>query len=239
MPESSRHCCLSSIILVVWMYRQRRDESVSDTTKKTMDKQSPPKADQPRAEKIFFIVFFLLIAGSVGATYYRYVVAHDYMIQAEADCDPYTETCFTYVCDPEADEECTGDPLEDTSYYKLITRNAKNVPLCDPAEESCEALVCPEGEADCVFTLCDPATAEEGVECSDPVAYTLANPIADEEESGEEGIDEGLGAEESADEAGSASQEEVQDEEKNADTENTDDTSPVNNKTPVDAVIQQ
>ena len=137
-----------------------------------MDKQS----------KIFFIVFFLLIAGSVGAAYYRYVVARDYIVQAEAECDPYTEVCFIYVCDPEAGEECTGDPAEDTSYYKLISRNAKNIPLCDPAEEGCEALMCPEGEAECAITLCDPATAEDGVECNDPDAYTLENPLEDAEE---------------------------------------------------------
>lgn len=145
-----------------------------------MDKQS----------KIFFIAFFLLIAGSVGATYYRYIVAHDYIVQAEAECDPYTEACFIYVCDPEAGEECTGDPVEDTSYYKLITRNAKNIPLCDPAEEDCEALMCPEGEAECEITLCDPATAEDGTECNDPDAYTLENPLEEEEEpvaDGEEG----------------------------------------------------
>lgn len=134
-----------------------------------MDKQS----------KIFFLVFFLLIAGSVAVTYYRYVVARDYLIQAEMECDPYTEACFVYVCDPEA-EECTGDPVEDTSYYKLITRNAKNIPLCDPAEEGCEALTCPAGEAECEIMYCDPEEEEEGT-CIDPLIYTLENPLEDEE----------------------------------------------------------
>lgn len=140
-----------------------------------------------KKSKIFFAVFFLLIVLSVGATYYRYVVAHDYMIQAELDCDPYTESCFVYVCDPEADEECTGDPIEDTSYYKLIDRNAKNIPLCDPADENCTALVCEEGEVDCSYTLCDPETAEEGEVCNDPVVYTAENPI---EEETDEAVDE-------------------------------------------------
>lgn len=150
-----------------------------------------------KKSKIFFLVFFLLIAGSVAATYYRYIVARDYIIEAEADCDPYTEACFTYVCDPEAGEECTGDPTEDTSYYKSINRNAKNIPLCDPAEEGCEALVCPPDEEGCEIIFCDPATAEEGTVCTDPAAYTLEHPI-------EEEVTEEAGIEEESDEEGAA-----------------------------------
>jgi len=137
--------------------------------------------------KIFFAVFFTLIVGSVFATYYRYVMVRDYIIEAEAPCDPYSESCFVYVCDSEAGEECTGDPEEDTSYYKVIHRNAKNIPLCDPNDEDCEALVCPVGEADCEISLCDPEV-EEDIECSDPVAYTEEHPIEEEtlDEEGEE-----------------------------------------------------
>lgn len=163
-----------------------------------------------KKSKIFFLVFFLLIAGSVAATYYRYIVARDYIIEAEADCDPYTEACFTYVCDPEAGEECTGDPAEDTSYYKLIQRNAKNIPLCDPDEEGCEALVCPPGEAECEITFCDPATAEEGMVCTDPTAYTLENPIEEEGAAEEDEASGETGDEESGtDAAGDESSEET------------------------------
>jgi len=139
-----------------------------------------------KKSKIFFLVFFLFIALSVGATYYRFMVQHDYMIKAEADCDPYTESCFVYTCDPVVDGECTGDPLADTSYYKLIDRNAKNIPLCDPADENCTALVCGEGESDCSYTLCNPATATEGEACNDPTTYALENPVEEEEVVGEE-----------------------------------------------------
>lgn len=130
-----------------------------------------------KKSKIFFLVFFLLIVSSIAVTYYRFMVQRDYMIQAEAECDPYTESCFVYVCDPATETTCTGDPVQDTSYYKLIDRNAKNIPACDPADETCTALVCGEGEADCAYTLCDPATAKDGEACNDPVAYTLENPI--------------------------------------------------------------
>jgi hypothetical protein len=133
--------------------------------------------------KIFFIVFFLLIAGAVGASYYKFIVKRNYIVEAQADCDPYTKKCFVHTCDSGAGEECTGNPEEDTSYYKIIRRNAQNIPLCDPKEEGCNALVCPSGEAECEITFCDPATAGD-VECSDPETYALEHPPeVDEEES--------------------------------------------------------
>ncbi len=130
--------------------------------------------------KIFFAVFFLLVVGSIAATYYKIFVLQDYMIEAEAPCDPYTETCFVYICDP-IEEECTGDPEEDTSYYKNISRNAKYIPLCDPADEECDALTCPSDEENCSVTLCTPNVLTDGVVCNNPTAYTLLHPIQEEE----------------------------------------------------------
>lgn len=146
-----------------------------------------------KKSKILFIVFALLIAGSVAVSYYKFMVARDYIIHAEAECDPYTEACFVYVCDPapEADgDDCTGDPEEDTWYYKRIERNAKNIPLCDPNGEDCDALTCPEGEAECSYILCDEETVGEGETCNDPAAYTLAHPEEEEEGEGDESEEE-------------------------------------------------
>lgn len=137
------------------------------------------KSFMNRKSKVFFLVFFSVIVGSMAVTYYRYMVVRDYIVQAETPCDPYTETCFMYVCDPSADEECTGDPVEDTSYYKIIQRNAKNIPMCDPAAEECDALVCPAGEADCDIMMCDPTQELEGT-CSDPIVYTEEHPVEEE-----------------------------------------------------------
>jgi hypothetical protein len=149
---------------------------------------------------LFFVVFGLLIFGSVAFTYYRIVMARDYFITAEADCDPTIEKCFVYVCDSTAGEECTGNPEEDTSYYKIMKRKAFNVPLCDPnVDESCEALICPEGEKDCSYELCSEGNAD-GIECNDPEQYNIDNPADEEEETAcEEGDEECLSEEESAD----------------------------------------
>jgi hypothetical protein len=138
---------------------------------------------------IFWIVFFLILFGSVAFTYYRIMIKRDYLISAEAECDPYAEKCFIYECDPET-EECTGDPEEDTYYYKLIKRKAFNIPSCNSDEdEDCESLVCLENEEDCSYELCEEGN-EDGIECVDPVQYALDNP--EEEEECEEGDEECL-----------------------------------------------
>jgi hypothetical protein len=134
-----------------------------------------------KKSKIFFVVFSLLIVGSIAATYYRYFIVRDYMIEAQADCDPSSEACFVTVCDPES-EECSGDPEQDTTYYAVIHRNARNIPLCDPSDEGCDALVCPEGEADCSIDFCDPQTVPEGTVCNDPTTYTLLHPAEETED---------------------------------------------------------
>lgn len=140
-------------------------------------------------------IFGLLIAASVGVTFWRIMIKKDYIIEAEADCDPTLETCFVYECDPEA-EECTGDPTEDISYYKILRRNAANIPLCDPVDENCEALTCPEGEAECEMVLCSDETKTEEDVCNDPVQYVLDNPVEEEVVECEEGDEECLAAQE-------------------------------------------
>lgn len=137
-----------------------------------------------KKSKIFFWVLGILILAAISVTYWRIMLKRDYIIEAEADCDPTTETCFIYECDPSA-EECTGNPDEDTSYYKLVRRNASKIPTCNPeADESCQPLVCGEGENDCEEILCTEETKAPEEACNDPVQYNLENP-AEEEEEGE------------------------------------------------------
>lgn len=135
-----------------------------------------------KKSKIFFIIFGLLIAGSVAVTYWKIMVKRDYVITAQTDCDPYTENCFVHVCDPDpdVDGECTGDPAEDTWFTKNISRMAYNIPDCDPADETCTALTCPEGEANCSFEFCDESNVPEGDTCNDPEQYTIDNPVEEE-----------------------------------------------------------
>lgn len=154
-----------------------------------------------KKSKILVGVFVLLITASIAATYWRVFLKKDYMISAQVDCDPATEACFIWECDPETPGECTGDPEEDIWYYEIIKKKAANIPDCDPEDENCEALVCQEGETDCEYILCSSETASEGEKCSNPEEYLAENPEESEESEGEEeGVseDEEKSAEEEA-----------------------------------------
>jgi hypothetical protein len=150
-----------------------------------MDNQSLPETAQPFADKIFFIIFGFLLFGSVFFTFYRTIIAKDYIVEAQVDCDPYEKACFVWECDPASTvegEACTGDPEKDIWYYNLAKRNAANVPLCDPEkDESCAPLLCEPGEKDCEEIYCNQENKlEQEAECNDPLEYTKNNPPEEE-----------------------------------------------------------
>lgn len=121
-------------------------------------------------ERIFYIVLGLLIAVSIGATYYRIVILKDYQIVAQVSCDPTQERCFVYECDPEIDGECSEIPEENISYYKNISKKAANIYACENTSEKLgcgEELSCTAWEFDCSYTYCDPSQLLEGERCSE------------------------------------------------------------------------
>lgn len=136
-----------------------------------------------KKSKILVIAFVLLIIGAVGATYWRVFVKKDYLISNQVDCDPYTEKCFIWRCDPNSTKEgetCTGEPDKDIWYYKVIERKAYNIPLCNPDEdENCQPFVCGENEKGCKETLCEENNPDK-IECNNPEEYTKNNPIEEE-----------------------------------------------------------
>ena len=138
-----------------------------------------------KKSKILLWVFFLLIVGSVSVTFWRIVIKKDYIIEAQADCDPTMEKCFVAHCDPATETTCTGDEEKDTTYFKKVKRVAANIPLCDPADESCKPLVCGEREKDCEVAFCDEQTKGKDDECNDPEQYNVDHPAVDEAASDE------------------------------------------------------
>lgn len=142
--------------------------------------------------KILFWTLVALVVLSVSASYYRFMVLHDYLVQAEVDCDPSHESCFVWECDPE-EEECTGNPDEDTWYYKIAYRNAKNIPACDAEDETCDHFTCPEeGEAECREVLCSPEGLEEyHVETACTIPEDFAEELYDDGVSIDESLEEG------------------------------------------------
>lgn len=123
--------------------------------------------------KWFFWVFFVAVALSIFATFYRIFIVRDYFVDVETVCSPETEACFARdVCDTE-DGSCGEDdtPLE-TSYYKTVERKAFAFPkacvsgsLDSPA---CADLSCQPGEAECTETFCSDETVPEGEICVGP-----------------------------------------------------------------------
>ncbi|MFA6159481.1 MAG: hypothetical protein WC678_00105 [Parcubacteria group bacterium] len=171
-----------------------------------------------KKNKIFFIVAFLLLFGSVGVTYLRIVVFKNYIVEAQTDCDPETEKCFVWECDPASTvegEACTGDAENDIWYYQLVRRKAYNVPLCNPDEDEnlsageagCVPMECDiDTEESCEIVFCDEKTKlEQEVECSDPVEYLLNNPVEEEEGEVEGEIEEAEGEEVSPEDEADAS----------------------------------
>lgn len=144
-----------------------------------MENQTEQNIGQTKKEKILIVIFFAILATVLVITYIKYFVLKDYYIQAEVDCDPRTEACFIYECDPKDDEECPENPDERISYYARVMKKANQIPLCDPNDENCDALSCKSGE-DCSIILCDDDTKEEGEECNDPVKYAAENPETEE-----------------------------------------------------------
>lgn len=134
------------------------------------------------------LVFAFLVLSSIGVAYYRYMVQENFLVKYQTPCDPATEVCFVYECDSEADE-CTGNPEEDTTYYSLMYRLAKNIPACDVnVEGDCDkAYSCPLGEEKCEIIICNNETsvAEES-DCSDPADF-----VVEEEEGTEVEVMEG------------------------------------------------
>jgi hypothetical protein len=157
-----------------------------------METQSSTEAPQSKSGKIFFIVFGLLILGSIFATYYRIMIKKNYIIEAQVDCDPYENKCFIWECDPASDvvgEKCTGDAEKNIWYYNLAKRNASKIPLCDSeTDDTCAPMICDSEEKDCEQIYCNEENAvEQEATCSDPVEYTKNNPLEEEDDlSGEE-----------------------------------------------------
>jgi hypothetical protein len=102
--------------------------------------------------KKYLLLYTLLplIVLMVSTSYYRFLVAQDYTIGYEGECDPYTEHCYVY---------CEDEVCEEPFYYSWIERNAGIVyDLCGPLVTECDAAyACPADELDCKITFCNNA----------------------------------------------------------------------------------
>ncbi len=123
-----------------------------------------------KKSKIFFAIFFSVAFIVIVISFFKFFILKDYYIKSEVDCDPETEKCFIYECDPAEDSECSENLDERISYYKLIEKKANTLPLCDSNDIDCPAITCQAGE-DCQEFLCDESTKTEDEQCNNLEEY--------------------------------------------------------------------
>lgn len=110
--------------------------------------------------KFIGIVLFVSVVISILFAFYKFIIVNDYKITSYIDCDSQTESCFSHICDSELGEECTGDILSDTWYYKIATTNANEINICND-NEKCDNSLCGIGNTKCEIIYCDASEDEE------------------------------------------------------------------------------
>lgn len=116
---------------------------------------------------IFYTLLALLLAVSIGFTYYKIVILKNYQIVAQVFCDPATEKCFKTICDLATDNTCSA--TSSPTYYKNISKKASTIYACESTAEKIgckDELICTVGESDCSYTFCNPLKLASGEECS-------------------------------------------------------------------------
>ena len=99
-------------------------------------------------EKILLGALLTLLALTVSASYYRYIVTLDFLVTYEIDCNPTEESCFV-GCE---DDECTTE-----YYFSEIEREAQWLQMmCGENITDCAIMnTCTESENHCVLTTCN------------------------------------------------------------------------------------
>ncbi|HRH55615.1 MAG TPA: hypothetical protein PK609_01995 [Candidatus Paceibacterota bacterium] len=110
-----------------------------------------------RGHILAYIILPLIIVSGV-ASFYRFVVANDYIVEYEGECDPSTESCF---------EGCEDDECLEPYPYKYMHKYASDVRAeCGPDITECEdASVCLVGDEGCSIEYCDPEELGENESC--------------------------------------------------------------------------
>ncbi len=131
-----------------------------------------------RRSKILLAVVVFLIVLSVAASYYRFMILHDYIVEAQIDCDPSLESCFIWQCDPSVEGECTGNTEEDIWYYKIAHRKATNMTGCATDDTECQFTCSSNNESGCGAILCGNDSLDTygtPYRCTDRIDFQIDN----------------------------------------------------------------
>lgn len=109
--------------------------------------------------RLFITLLLAFVVFTVFASFYRFVIAQDFMVTYEIDCDPQSAYCYV---------GCEDDECLEEYYYQEIERYAPTLlNLCGSDITDCAAaLSCMSDEMDCSVYSCDPQESPE--ECLGP-----------------------------------------------------------------------
>lgn len=105
-------------------------------------------------DNILFYVLVSLVAACVGYSYFRFVMAQDYVVEYEGVCDPAAHDCF---------KGCPDDACNEPYYYDTVQKHAVDLfAQCGKDVTNCDvANVClPQGDQTCSITYCDPQAGD-------------------------------------------------------------------------------
>lgn len=102
---------------------------------------------QKTQEHFFSITIFLLVILFVIASFYKFIIIHDYVVSYEGDCDPGESSCYVY---------CETDECDEPFYYTIIERDASHLyNLCGDDVTTCnEAYTCTDDDS-CTIFFCE------------------------------------------------------------------------------------
>ncbi len=112
------------------------------------------------------IVLVPLVVFVIVASFYRFLVAGNYIVEYEGACDPLTEECFVGC----VDEECS-----ESYYFTMVRKYAADVQeQCGTDFSDCEAAsVCLPSDQTCEITYCGPDTETDLLTCEHIEASTI------------------------------------------------------------------
>lgn len=118
-------------------------------------------------QHVLLSILLPLCIFSAAFSYYRFMIAGDYVVAYEAECDPIARSCF-YGYDEETQEGY---------YYTKIQKYARDVyTACGPDITDCAAAnICLVSDGLCSITYCSPEAASEDESCEGISASAMEN----------------------------------------------------------------
>lgn len=121
-------------------------------------------------DHILSCVLVLLLVFLVCASYYRFMVVHDYLVSYQGTCDPALNSCFV---------QCNDDACTDKEYYDNVQKYEPDIYAeCGKDITDCAAArqCLPQDGQKCSITYCDPAVGGNTCAAHDDTSASSTTP---------------------------------------------------------------